>query len=550
MSNPFSVLFKAYQRKKFLIVDDFDSFVFSLKQMLRRLGAENIESAPNGERALDMALQRHYDVVLCDYNLGDGKNGQQVLEELRHRGLIRHQDIFIMISAESARDWVFAAIENAPDEYLTKPITQSILQNRLDRILTRKEALRPMYAAMDAGDYTKALSACDQALAASPDYRPLLIKTKAYLYLQVGDIAAARALYEAALKRRPLQWARFGLARACMMEGNLARAIELLQLLVAEYPSMVQAWDLLAEALKQAGDTVAAEEALAQAAQLSPRTVSRQQQLAGLARLNDNPQRAIEASQQAVRYARNSVHDTPDLYLRHAHILTDVIEAHPEKLAELGNQVRETLQATRKRFGTAALDPVEETLLEARMLLAEGRKDDALGRIRELADAFSRQPAGHQSVEQGLAIGRGLLLAGARDEAEKLLYRLIQGHPDNSQLPSRVEELLDEPLNLRERLKARELNRQGIRLYDQNDFEQAITLFSEAASLAPRHVALNLNLLQALMRLPADKRTAYKDTEKACLARLQGLSPQHRQYRRYAHLISKLKGTEAPHEST
>ncbi|RMF16933.1 MAG: response regulator [Gammaproteobacteria bacterium] len=546
MSNPFSVLFKAYQRKKFLIVDDFDSFVFSLKQMLRRLGAEHIESAPNGERALDMALQRHYDVVLCDYNLGDGKNGQQVLEELRHRGLVRHQDIFIMISAESARDWVFAAIENAPDEYLTKPITQSILQNRLDRILAQKETLRPMYAAMDAGDYSKALSACEQALAASPDYRPLLIKTKAYLYLQVGDVAAARALYEAALKRRPLQWARFGLARTCLMEGNLPRAIELLQLLVAEYPNMVQAWDLLSDALKQCGDTHAAEEALAEATRLSPRTVVRQQQLAGLANLNDNPDRAVEASRQAVKHARNSVHDTPELYLNHAHVLTDVIENHPEKIAELGSQVKETLAATRQRFGPAAIDPVEMALIDARMRLAEGEHDAARKIVEDLANTFSGQPVRQQSVRQGLAIGRGLLMTGAREQAEKLLYRLIQDHPDDSQLPSRVEELLDEPLNLRERLKARELNRQGIRLYDQNEFERAIEMFAEAARLAPRHVALNLNLLQALMRLPDDRRAAYRDIEKSCLARLKGLSQQHRQYRRYAHLISKIKDTEAP----
>ncbi len=549
MTNPFSVLFKAYQRKRFLIVDDFDSFVFSLKQMLRRLGAEQLDSASNGEKALDMALQRHYDVVLCDYNLGDGKNGQQVLEELKHRGLLRHQDIFIMISAEAARDWVFAAIENAPDEYLTKPITQSILQNRLDRILTRKETLRPMYAAMDAGDFSKALIACDQALPAHPEYRPLLIKTKAYLYQQVGDLASARALYEAALKHRPVQWARFGLARVLVQAGELPRAIEILQLLVAEYPTMIQAWDLLAEALKASGDSMAAEEALRQAANLSPRSVQRQQKLAKLAETNDHPDTAIGASQLALRYAENSVHDTPSLYLGHAQILSGVCESHPDQLNRLGPEIRTTLQNCRQRFGPAAIDPFDEAIMEARLLIAEGKSDEAMEKVQGLKSRFSALPSGQQNTEQGLALGRCLLMLNAHKEAEAFLYRLVQDHPEEAGLPARVEELLDEPLSLQARMKARELNSQGIRCYDKALYEDAIRLFTEAAELAPRHVALNLNLLQTLLRLDPSRRKQYRATEAACLERLKGLSSRHRQYRRYRHLLGRL-GPETPQESS
>jgi hypothetical protein len=47
-------------------------------------------------------LAKTRDVVLCDYNLGDGKNGQQVLEETRVRNLMLPSSVWLMVSAEKA----------------------------------------------------------------------------------------------------------------------------------------------------------------------------------------------------------------------------------------------------------------------------------------------------------------------------------------------------------------------------------------------------------------------------------------------------------------
>ena len=74
---------KYYRNLRFLIIDDFENFRLSLKQMVRSCGVEQIDVSINGEDAIERCHHDNFDIILCDYNLGDGKNGQQVLEELR-----------------------------------------------------------------------------------------------------------------------------------------------------------------------------------------------------------------------------------------------------------------------------------------------------------------------------------------------------------------------------------------------------------------------------------------------------------------------------------
>ena len=136
-----------YSRTRLLIVDDFTDFRSALTGMLRQMGVVNIDAVATGEEALVLCRRNHYDVILHDYNLGKGKNGQQVLEELHHERLLPAHCVFVMISAESSQAMVLAALECEPDSYLTKPFNQASLQQRLDRLIAMKTALRPVLEA-------------------------------------------------------------------------------------------------------------------------------------------------------------------------------------------------------------------------------------------------------------------------------------------------------------------------------------------------------------------------------------------------------------------
>ena len=102
-------------------------------------------------------------------------------------------------------------------------------------------------------------------------------------------------------------------------------------------------------------------------------------------------------------------------------------------------------------------------------------------------------------------------------------------------------------MGFRDKLKARTLNRDGIKAFESGNLELAVETFEKALDIVPGHAALNLNMTQVLMK---EYESHGRDPEllkrcEACLDRLSGLPEQHRQFRRYLALQRKLKGLGA-----
>ena len=150
--------------KNYLIVDDFVGVRQLLRESLRSLGAKNIDQASSGGEAMGLLARIRYDVVLCDYNLGDGKNGQQVLEEARVRNLVNPSTVWLMVSAEKSVESVMGAAEHQPDAYLIKPITEGVLLTRLNRVWHKKQIFRLIDQAYAEKDYLRAARLCDAAI--------------------------------------------------------------------------------------------------------------------------------------------------------------------------------------------------------------------------------------------------------------------------------------------------------------------------------------------------------------------------------------------------
>ncbi|MBK8162808.1 MAG: response regulator [Gammaproteobacteria bacterium] len=72
-----------FTRTRFLIVDESADTRRLLKTMLAESGAEQIDETAYAAEAIRMMAQVGYDVVLCDFHLGAGRDGQQLLEEAR-----------------------------------------------------------------------------------------------------------------------------------------------------------------------------------------------------------------------------------------------------------------------------------------------------------------------------------------------------------------------------------------------------------------------------------------------------------------------------------
>jgi DNA-binding response OmpR family regulator len=69
------------------------------------------------------------DIILCDYMLGDGRSGQQMLEELRRFNLLPDETIFMMVTGEQSYEQVVSAVELVPDDYIIKPFSPDKLMS-------------------------------------------------------------------------------------------------------------------------------------------------------------------------------------------------------------------------------------------------------------------------------------------------------------------------------------------------------------------------------------------------------------------------------------
>ena len=113
--------------KRILAVDDLVESRSAMKKMLVILGASKVDVAMDGDEATEYILNNDYDLVISDYNLGRGRDGQQILEEARFIRRFKATTTLVMLTGDTALDMVMGAIPYEPDHYVTKPFTIIII---------------------------------------------------------------------------------------------------------------------------------------------------------------------------------------------------------------------------------------------------------------------------------------------------------------------------------------------------------------------------------------------------------------------------------------
>jgi DNA-binding response OmpR family regulator len=120
-----------------LVVEDQDAIRRMIEALMTARG-HTVASAPTGPKALEMALQRHPDVVLLDVNLPGGLDGIEVCRRLRTTPETSAAMI-VMISAMDDAETRGRAFEAGAIAYYTKPFSPTALLKEIDG-LTLKHA--------------------------------------------------------------------------------------------------------------------------------------------------------------------------------------------------------------------------------------------------------------------------------------------------------------------------------------------------------------------------------------------------------------------------
>ncbi len=475
-------------RKRVLIVDRHPNARDSLRLMLSTLGITAVHGAGTSAEVLRQIGAVRFDIILTDYLLDDGRDSQQLLEELRQQRLIPLSTIFMVITGERQYRNVVSLAELAPDDYLVKPFTADQLQARLVRAIYKKHFFARIFGHLEQGAYADALTACDDLLARDEGFLYDTLRFKGEILNALGRPAEAQAIYQRVLENRAVPWARMGLALALRGQDRLAEAEALGESLVQDYPEFLAAYDFLAEVREEMGKLAEAQAVLQQAAQISPNNSSRQRMVGEVAVRNNDLEAAERAFGKVLERHRGSSLRSIDDYTNLTRVMLD--RGHAAGARRIGQQLRRDLRGSRQ--GELAALVVESLCAEREGEPAQARA--ALEKALALHEALQAD-GGDGPLSQKLVVdlAEACLATGDETRAEEILRRVAAENHENRAMIAQIEgvfaktgkEEAGQSMLAQVGRELVELNNRGVLAARNGDFEGSVHMLIEAAERVP-----------------------------------------------------------------
>jgi two-component system chemotaxis response regulator CheY len=125
-------------RMKVLVVDDFATMRKIVRNILKQIGFENIIEAEDGSVALRMIKNEQVGLVVTDWNMPN-MSGLGLLTELRANPNTAKLPV-LMVTAEGLKENVMEAVKAGVNNYVVKPFTAEVLQEKIENIFKKQAA--------------------------------------------------------------------------------------------------------------------------------------------------------------------------------------------------------------------------------------------------------------------------------------------------------------------------------------------------------------------------------------------------------------------------
>ena len=499
------VLQQSLTKKRVLIVDRHSPARDALRIMLGSLGVTAVHGAGNSAEVIRQVKANRFDLILSDFVLDDGRDGQQLLEELRHAQLIPLATVYMIITSERGYTNVVSLAELAPDDYLIKPFTSEQLQARLIRAIYKKHVLRKIYEHIENGALNEAVLACDRVIQQQPNYMYDALRFKGELLHTQGKTREAEEVFRLVLQGRVVPWAKMGLATALRNRGALAEAEQLAEQVTIDAPDFVSAYDFLASVHEAQGRLADAQRDLQRGADASPHNTVRQRLVGDLAARNKDFMAAERAYGRVMERNRGSTLRSVDDFANLSRVMVERgnIAGSRKMAAEMRREWRGD-----KQVEMAAL------VTESLCFNAEGSPDKAKALVDQAlalqaqvaAEAFDKGKSASQRLAVDLA--HACYATGKEEDANRLMRQVAAENNDDPHLLEHITNIFDKTGQsdagkaMLEQVGKEiiELNNRGVMAARSGDLEGAVKLLIQAAEKVP-NLQFLINAAKAIFTL-------------------------------------------------
>jgi len=484
--------------KNILIIEDYGVMRRSLKEMFYSLGARFVDEAEEGASAISLMKSKPYDIILCDYMLGEGKNGQQILEEARHKQLIPFHCIFIIVTGHQTASLVLNTLENKPDEYLTKPFNAHQLIRRVKKSIVRKDYFLQIKKDIKKDNLASAIFHCDALLKTeNKATHTSLLKIRAELAVNTGDFEKAQAIYNQILDQRELAWARLGTGIIAFYQNDFQHAISIFKQVISGHPMVLESYDWLTKSYEALEQPDNAEQIIIQVTEISPNSFFRQQKLALLTFQSEHLEISEQAYLSVIELGKYSVHKSPADFSGLAKVYSK-INKNNEALLTLDNMC--------KQFPHNPEAELRATTLQTEVFKKTGNSNLSQQAFERTMELHVEQKK-HIPKDLRLDVARACYLNNDKELADDIIYSLIFNHSDEKAFMISIGQMqteLGQENNTQQLIqKAKkelvQINNKGVELFQKNKITQALAIFNQAIERMPDNKNIILNMATILL---------------------------------------------------
>ncbi|GAB3423372.1 tetratricopeptide repeat protein [Massilia agilis] len=479
-----------------LIIDPNAGMRTSVQNMLTMIGLSTITGVASSNQAIKQVAAKPYDLILCEYELGGGQDGQQLLEDLRHHRLIPLSTMFFMVTAEGDYGRVVSAAELAPTDYILKPFNADRLLERITRALERRRAFMPAHTLIDAGHQREAIAACLEAEQAFPRYALEFQRLRAEQLMLQGEFDQAEPIYRALAEEKQIPWARLGLAKTLFERARYDEAQAILEELVASNKNFVDAYDWLARTHAALGALDKSQGVLADAVAVSPHVVRRLRTLGETALAAGDADTAEKSLRQVVTKAKYSEFRDPEDHVKLVRAL--VTKNEPDQAAAVIRDLDRSLGGQKNASACSAISSM--------MLHQHTGNTDRLNESLKAAMAACKD-APELSPELKLELARTCLANGMEEGAAEVVRDVMRNASGDAAMAKAMDVLQQAGHGEMAARLAQETRQQVVDLVASGaakaragDYLGAVELMQEAAAKMPGNPAVAFNAALAILR--------------------------------------------------